>query len=173
MDSAIVSAFVGGGRGVGVTIASHSSLAPTRNVRRWMVSIRREITDREEDLQQAASAALGQQGAELGQHTLILWCATIGHDLLHRREARALGHAALAGFKPRSADLHRSEQRTEAALAADPSAASGPHIKGSVAGPGSAPRLAPAQEGAAGRPGPPSPLRATIPASAPSSRAWR
>src|ERR1700724_3166451 len=46
-------------------------------------------------------------------------------------------------------------------------------IAGSVAGPGSAPRLAPEQDGAAGRPGPPWPLRATIPASPPSSRAWR
>ena len=39
MDSAIVSASAGDGRAVGVTIASHSSLAPTCNVRRWMVSI--------------------------------------------------------------------------------------------------------------------------------------
>jgi hypothetical protein len=39
MDSAIVSASVGGGRSVGVATASHSNLAPTCNVRRWMVSI--------------------------------------------------------------------------------------------------------------------------------------
>jgi hypothetical protein len=51
-------------------MASHSSLAPTCNVRRWMVSIVEEITDREESLQQSASAAVWQQGAEFGQHTL-------------------------------------------------------------------------------------------------------
>src|SRR5260370_33631158 len=61
---------------------------------------------------------------------------------------------------------------TAAAVAADPSAAAVHHIAGSVAGPGSAPRLAPEQDGAAGRPGSPWPLRATIPASPPSSRAW-
>ena len=46
-----------------------------------------------------------QQGAELGQHALILWCAAIRHDLLHRGEDRAQGYAALAGLKPRRVDL--------------------------------------------------------------------
>jgi hypothetical protein len=62
---------------------------------------------------------------------------------------------------------------TAAAEAADPSTTAVPHIEGSVTGSGSAPRLAPEQGGAAGRPGPPWSLRATIPPSPPSSRAWR
>src|SRR6202162_5893020 len=73
----------------------------------------REITEREEGLQQGASAAVGQQGTELGQHALILWGAVIGHDLRHRREDRAQGHTALAGLKPRSAELNRAEQRPQ------------------------------------------------------------
>src|SRR5580704_18823201 len=71
----------------------------------------REITEREEGLQQGASAAVGQQGTELGQHALILWGAVIGHDLRHRREDRAQGHTALAGLKPRSAELNQPSPR--------------------------------------------------------------
>jgi hypothetical protein len=42
------------------------------------------IADREKVLQQGAGAAIGQQGAELGEHALILQRAAIGHDLRHR-----------------------------------------------------------------------------------------
>jgi hypothetical protein len=40
-------------------------------------------------------------------------CAAAGHDLLHRGEDRAQGHAASAGLKPRGADLDRAEQRPQ------------------------------------------------------------
>src|ERR1700693_6460613 len=113
MDSAIVHASGDGDGGVGVTIAAHSSLAPTCKVRRWMVSIVGSSPSGKKVSSKARARPVGQQGTELGQHALILWGAVIGQDLRHRREDRAQGHTALAGLKPRSAELNRAEQRPQ------------------------------------------------------------
>jgi hypothetical protein len=43
------------------------------------------------------SAPVGQQGAELCQHALILRCAAVVHNLLHWGEDPAQGHAHRQG----------------------------------------------------------------------------
>jgi hypothetical protein len=68
-------------------------------------------------LQQRPRAAVRQQGAHLRDDPLVLWCASVGHDLGDRAERLATGHRAPAWGKARRADFHRAEQRHQSARA--------------------------------------------------------
>jgi len=85
----------------------------------------------------------------------------------YRSSARGSCAASSCIGRAQTAEREFPPCRTTTAftVGADPSAADVCPIEGIVAGPGSARRFAPEQDGAAGRPGPSWPLRGTIPAS--------